>query len=77
MFGVIEEVAVAKDEQGKKLGLNVLRALSSVAVNVGCYKSIHGSSEENAEFYIKCGFERRSVVMGQYYEVPKNAYERA
>jgi len=72
----IEEVAIAKEEQGKKLGLNLLKCISSVARNVGCYKSILGSSEANAAFYVKCGFDRGSVIMTQYYEEPKNAYER-
>lgn len=72
----IEEIAVRKEHQGKKLGLKMLNALSSVAENVGCYKSILGCSEENAPFYVKCGFEKKGRIMGQYYEEGKEPYER-
>lgn len=36
--GHIEDIAVAKDQQGKKLGLRVIQALDYVAERVGCYK---------------------------------------
>jgi glucosamine-phosphate N-acetyltransferase len=36
--GHIEDIAVIKDEQGKKLGLRLLAALNYVAEQVGCYK---------------------------------------
>ena len=38
MVGHIEDIAVAKDQQGKKLGLRIIEALSGVAEKVGCYK---------------------------------------
>lgn len=38
MVGHIEDIAVEKGQQGKKLGLRVIQALDSVAENVGCYK---------------------------------------
>ncbi|KUJ10408.1 acyl-CoA N-acyltransferase [Mollisia scopiformis] len=64
----IEEIAIRKEHQGKKLGLKMIQALVSVAKNVGCYKSILGCSEENEPFYIKCGFEKRGRNMGQFYD---------
>ncbi|KAI9760942.1 MAG: hypothetical protein M4579_001318 [Chaenotheca gracillima] len=36
--GHIEDIAVAKDQQGKKLGLKIIQALDYVADKVGCYK---------------------------------------
>jgi hypothetical protein len=36
--GHIEDIAVAKDQQGKKLGLRIIEALDAVASAVGCYK---------------------------------------
>jgi GNAT superfamily N-acetyltransferase len=36
--GHIEDIAVAKDQQGKKLGLRIIQALDFVAESVGCYK---------------------------------------
>lgn len=38
MVGHIEDIAVAKDQQGKKLGLRIIQALDYVAEQVGCYK---------------------------------------
>ncbi len=38
LVGHIEDIAVAKDQQGKKLGLRLIQALDHVADQVGCYK---------------------------------------
>ena len=38
LVGHIEDIAVAKDQQGKKLGLRIIEALDYVAAKVGCYK---------------------------------------
>ena len=36
--GHIEDIAVLEDQQGRKLGLHLLHALSYIAQKVGCYK---------------------------------------
>lgn len=36
--GHIEDIAVRKDQQGKKLGLRIIEALDKLAEGVGCYK---------------------------------------
>lgn len=38
MVGHIEDIAVEKGQQGKKLGLRMINALDYVAKQVGCYK---------------------------------------
>ena len=38
LVGHIEDIAVAKDQQGKKLGLRIIQALDYVAEKVGAYK---------------------------------------
>ena len=38
LVGHIEDIAVEKGQQGKKLGLRIIQALDFVASNVGCYK---------------------------------------
>jgi len=38
LVGHIEDIAVTKDQQGKKLGLRIIEALDYVARKVGCYK---------------------------------------
>ncbi|ROT41675.1 glucosamine 6-phosphate acetyltransferase [Sodiomyces alkalinus F11] len=69
--GHIEDIAVAKDQQGKKLGLRIIEALDYIAEKVGCYKSILDCSEANEGFYVKCGFRRAGLQMAHYYEGSK------
>lgn len=69
--GHIEDIAVARDQQGKKLGLRLIQALDYVAEHVGCYKTILDCSEANEGFYIKCGFRRAGLQMAHYYEGSK------
>lgn len=50
--GHIEDIAVSKDMQGKKLGLRVIQCLTAISESVGCYKTILNCSDENIrEFY--------------------------
>ncbi|KAI0487810.1 glucosamine 6-phosphate N-acetyltransferase [Xylaria cf. heliscus] len=71
LVGHIEDIAVAKDQQGKKLGLRLIQALDFIAEKVGCYKTILDCSEANEGFYIKCGFRRAGLEMAHYYESKK------
>ncbi|GAB7348129.1 hypothetical protein MBLNU459_g6146t1 [Dothideomycetes sp. NU459] len=75
LVGHIEDIAVAKDQQGKKLGLRIIQALDYVAENVGCYKTILDCSEANEGFYVKCGFKRAGLEMAHYYEPPRSKHE--
>ncbi|TVY80998.1 Glucosamine 6-phosphate N-acetyltransferase [Lachnellula suecica] len=72
IVGHIEDIAVAKDQQGKKLGLKIIQALDFIAEKTGCYKSILDCSEANEGFYVKCGFKRAGLEMAHYYEAPKS-----
>ena len=36
--GHVEDIAVRKDQQGKKLGLRIIEALGGLAESLGCYK---------------------------------------
>ena len=38
LVGHIEDIAVTKDQQGKKLGLRIIQALDYAAEKAGCYK---------------------------------------
>ncbi|KAJ8116323.1 hypothetical protein OPT61_g2221 [Boeremia exigua] len=67
LVGHIEDIAVAKDQQGKKLGLRIIQALDFTAEKVGCYKTILDCSEANEGFYVKCGFKRAGLEMAHYY----------
>ncbi len=70
--GHIEDIAVAKDQQGKKLGLRIIQALDYIARQTGCYKTILDCSEHNEGFYVKCGFRRAGLEMAHYFEGPKS-----
>ncbi|EGS22673.1 glucosamine-6-phosphate acetyltransferase-like protein [Thermochaetoides thermophila DSM 1495] len=70
--GHIEDIAVAKDQQGKKLGLRLIQALDYIAKQTGCYKTILDCSEHNEGFYVKCGFRRAGLEMAHYHEGPKS-----
>ncbi|CCE34622.1 hypothetical protein E4U22_001353 [Claviceps purpurea] len=70
--GHIEDIAVAKDQQGKKLGLRLIQALDHVAKAIGCYKCILDCSEANEGFYVKCGFRKAGLQMAHYYREDKN-----
>ncbi|KAL1842808.1 hypothetical protein VTJ49DRAFT_4137 [Mycothermus thermophilus] len=72
LVGHIEDIAVAKDQQGKKLGLRLIQALDFIAQRVGCYKTILDCSEHNEGFYVKCGFRRAGLEMAHYHEGPKS-----
>ncbi|TGZ84605.1 acyl-CoA N-acyltransferase [Ascodesmis nigricans] len=66
--GHIEDIAVAADQQGKKLGLRIIQALDALGANAGCYKSILDCSEKNRVFYEKCGYKLAGIQMAHYYD---------
>ncbi|KAI0402879.1 glucosamine 6-phosphate N-acetyltransferase [Xylaria palmicola] len=74
--GHIEEIAVAKEHQGKGLGLAIMRALESVAVATGCYKTILDCGPRNEPFYGKCGFQNSGIEMSRYLEEGRDSYHR-
>ncbi len=61
--GHIEDVAVAKEFQGKGIGQMVVKALVKHAQKKGCYKTILDCSEDLIPFYEKLGFKKFSVAM--------------
>jgi len=68
LVGHIEEISVAKEHQGKKLGLKMIQAIDSIAKNLGCYKTILDCGPKNEPFYIKCGFKNSGIEMSHYFE---------
>lgn len=59
--GHIEDIAVDKGQQGKKLGLRVIQALTTISENSGCYKTILNCSDSNIREYpflvsLRCAF---------------------
>ena len=54
-MGHIEDIAVDADQQGKKLGLRVIQALTGISENSGCYKTILNCSDHNMREF-SCSF---------------------
>ncbi|KAF5391046.1 hypothetical protein D9757_003995 [Collybiopsis confluens] len=74
--GHIEDIAVDKNQQGKKLGLRIIQALTYVSENSGCYKTILNCSEANIPFYEKCGYQKKESEMAKYAPEPQNSPSR-
>ncbi|KAI2465175.1 acyl-CoA N-acyltransferase [Annulohypoxylon bovei var. microspora] len=74
--GHVEEISVAKEHQGKGLGLKMIQALDSVAINVGCYKNILNCGLRNEPFYVKCGYHNSGIEMSRYFEAESDDYHR-
>ncbi|ORX53987.1 acyl-CoA N-acyltransferase [Hesseltinella vesiculosa] len=66
LVGHIEDIAVDKNQQGKKLGLRIIQALKFIGAQRGCYKVILDCSEKNIPFYEKCGFKHKEYEMAWY-----------
>uniref|UniRef100_A0A0W0FTK6 glucosamine-phosphate N-acetyltransferase n=1 Tax=Moniliophthora roreri TaxID=221103 RepID=A0A0W0FTK6_MONRR len=66
LVGHIEDIAVDKSQQGKKLGLRVIQALVGISERLGCYKTILNCSDANIPFYEKCGFIKKENEMAKY-----------
>lgn len=63
MVGHIEDIAVEKNQQGKKLGLRIIQALDFVAAKVGCYKvRPHPSPPLVPNFFLRVAFARWEPV---------------
>ncbi|KAF8154827.1 acyl-CoA N-acyltransferase [Crassisporium funariophilum] len=71
--GHIEDIAVDKSMQGRKLGLRIIHALMGISERMGCYKTILNCSDDNVAFYKKCGFERKENEMAKYHNVASTA----
>ncbi|AMD20261.1 HDL483Cp [Eremothecium sinecaudum] len=63
LVGHIEDIAVAADQQGKKLGQLLILHLTEIGRRAGCYKIILDCDPKNGEFYKKCGYSQAAVEM--------------
>lgn len=54
----------------------MIRTLDSVALNIGCYKTILNCSAKNEPFYVKCGYHSSGAEMSHYFEEQKDDYHR-
>jgi len=67
LAGHIEDIAVAKSEQGKKFGIKIINALTEISEKVGCYKTTLVCADHNIKFYERCGFIKGQNEMKIYF----------
>ncbi|KAG5635150.1 hypothetical protein H0H81_012272 [Sphagnurus paluster] len=72
LVGHIEDIAVDEKQQGNKLGLRIIQALTYISENSGAYKTILNCSDKNIPFYQKCGYEKKENEMARY--TPERAH---
>ena len=58
--GHIEDVAVRKEFQGRKIGQKIIKFVLQIAKNQGCYKTILDCSDDVKSFYEEIGFKQHS-----------------
>ncbi|KAG1890939.1 acyl-CoA N-acyltransferase [Suillus subluteus] len=61
--GHIEDIAVDQSQQGMKLGLRIIQALTHISESSGCYKIILNCNDTNIPFYRKCGNVKEKEMM--------------
>ncbi|KAI1500178.1 acyl-CoA N-acyltransferase [Biscogniauxia marginata] len=76
LCGHVEEISIVEEYQKRGLGLKMIKALDSVATNVGCYKNILNCGSRNEPFYAKCGYQSSGIEMSHYFEEASDAYHR-
>lgn len=64
--GHIEDIAVDKSQQGKKLGLRIIHALTAISENSGCYKTILNCSDSNIRKSPRSSLRSGLVGMGVF-----------
>ncbi|KAH9892147.1 acyl-CoA N-acyltransferase [Xylariomycetidae sp. FL2044] len=74
--GHVEEISIAREHQGRGLGLKMIRALDALAASLGCYKNILNCGPKNEPFYVKCGYDNSGIEMSHYFEKGTDAYHR-
>lgn len=63
LVGHIEDISVLENQQGKKLGLNLINELIKIGKSIGVYKIILDCDEKNVKFYEKCGLSTCGIEM--------------
>jgi glucosamine-phosphate N-acetyltransferase len=62
--GHIEDIAVDKSMQGRKLGLRIIQALTAISEGEGCYKTILNCSDDNIRKWSACMFDDWTDAFG-------------
>ncbi|KAM0700732.1 hypothetical protein Q7P35_012453 [Cladosporium inversicolor] len=71
LVGHVEDLLVGDGQSGKNLGGRILEALDQVAKDMGCYKTMVGTSESNEEFHRERSFKRGGIEMSHHHFAPR------
>lgn len=63
----IEDVVIDNNLRGKGLGKELINHLQDIAIAQSVYKITLYCFDKNAEFYEKCGFEKKGSYFAKYY----------
>ncbi|MBL6666630.1 MAG: GNAT family N-acetyltransferase [Flavobacteriaceae bacterium] len=63
IMGLIEDVVILPESQGKGIGKALLQHLITTSKKYGCYKIILNCSKKNMKFYEKQGFISNEIQM--------------
>ncbi|ODQ67049.1 acyl-CoA N-acyltransferase [Nadsonia fulvescens var. elongata DSM 6958] len=69
-IGHIEDIAVAKSEQGKSIGKKLIDVLTHIGEQQGAYKVILDCSDSNVKFYERCGYKLECNMMAIRFPIP-------
>jgi glucosamine-phosphate N-acetyltransferase len=64
-LGHIEDICVKNNYRKNGIGKILIKYLMNIAKEKGCYKVTLDCNQENVDFYIKCGLEKRGFQMSQ------------
>jgi glucosamine-phosphate N-acetyltransferase len=74
-IGHIDCVAVSRDQKGKKMGLRILEALTTISSDMGCKQTVVSCSNANKAFHAQVGYveEGNVMVIKHHQPVPTDA----
>jgi glucosamine-phosphate N-acetyltransferase len=65
-MGHIEDIVVDKYHRGKGYGKLITEYLKNRSLESGCYKVVLSCTQNNVNFYEKCGFKKKGCEMVVY-----------
>ena len=74
--GHIEDIAVDEKEQGKKIGLRIIQALTGISESMGAYKTILNCSDKNISEQFLSGMVFDEVTSSHLAFYEKCGYEK-
>jgi glucosamine-phosphate N-acetyltransferase len=68
LVGHVEDLLVGEGQSGKNLGGRMLEALDQIARNLGCFKTMVGTTERNEEFHREKSMSPAYFLLSLYWD---------